>query len=621
MQNLLEELKQTLITEDSLVSEGKLLKNKIIELSLALDPKLVKLLLSNEVIKAYFFKDIEGVLVFDKLKFQKFVSNKAFLPDSYTAYKNKIGLTHDDDFITDSQEVVLSWAYKDCVLEGGQSKDEVGREEIFWNETLAPDQIDRLLAPKVLTNWRHITSDGEKKSIPFNDDANLLIKGNNLLALHSLVNRYREKVKLICIDPPYNTNNDSFRYNDSFSHSTWLTFMKNRLEVAKDLLAPDGTIWIVIDEIEAHYLKVLCDQIFTRDCFVCALSWRSADSSNQDAKRFSVDHNEILIYSKKPGWETKRLERTEDANAHYSNPDNDPRGPWFAGNVSSPNPRKNLQFNIITPSGKAIAPPKNGWRWSEQRVQEMIDRKEIIFLDDETRILRKTYLADQKGLAPSSIWDNYEETGHNRQAKYELRKLFPEQATSELFKTPKPERLIKKILDIATDPDDLVLDFFLGSATTAAVAMKMGRKFIGVEQMDYIEDVAVERLKKVIGAEKGGISSMVNWEGGGEFYYCELQVSNEVFVQRTHKATTKAELQKIWEEMQNSAFLSYKIEPRKINDSVYEFMELSIEDQKRFLIEALDLNMLYVPLSEIDDETYNITEEDKNLNKVFYKVK
>lgn len=620
MQNLLKELTNLLTGDDRLVSEGKLLKNKVVELALALDPNLLKVLLSNDDIKAHFFTFVDDIVVFDKLKFQKFVSNKSFLPDSYTAYKNKIGLTSGDTYVADNQEVVLAWAYKDCVLEGGQSKEESARNEVFWNEVLAPEEIDRLLSPKVLTNWRKFTTDGEQSVSTVSPDENLLIKGNNLLALHSLLKTHREKVKLICIDPPYNTSNDSFRYNDSFSHSTWLTFMKNRLEVAKDLLAPNGSIWIVIDEIEAHYLKVLCDQIFTRDCFVCALSWRSADSSNQDAKRFSVDHNEILVYSKKPGWESKRLERTEDANAHYSNSDDDPRGPWFSGNVSSPNPRKNLQFNLATPSGKEIAPPRNGWRWSEERMKEMIARKEIIFLEDETRILRKTYLADQKGLAPSSIWDNYEETGHNRQAKYELRKLFPELATAELFKTPKPERLIKRILDIATDENDLVLDFFLGSSTTSAVALKMGRKFIGIEQMDYIEDVSVARLQRVIEGEEGGISSMVGWQGGGEFVYCELAQANEVFVEKILSATTSKELLATWKDMEDTAFLSHKVNPKEIDNTKSEFEELSLEDQKKLLLQTLDMNMLYVPLSEIDDETYKISDTDKALNRSFYKA-
>jgi adenine-specific DNA-methyltransferase len=617
MKNILDDLTALLSADDRLVSEGKLMKNKIIELSFALDSKLLKLLLSDENIKNIFFSTIGDIVIFDSSKFQNFVSNKQFLPDSYTAFKNKIGLYSGDTYIKESNDVVLAWAYKDCVLEGGQTKDESSRKEIFWNETLAPVEIDRLLSPKVFTNWNFYDKDGVKAPTEISTDSNLIIKGNNLLALHSL-KAYRGKVKLICIDPPYNTTNDSFNYNDNFTHSSWLTFMKSRLEIAKDLLAPDGTIWIVIDEIEAHYLKVLCDQIFTRECFVSALAWRSADSSNQDSKKFSVDHNEILVYSKTPGWETQRLDRDDDSNAHYSNPDQDPRGDWFPGNVSSPNPRQNLKYKVKTPNGNEITFPKNGWRWSKERMAEMIKTKEIVFLDNETRLLRKTYLDGQKGLAPSSIWDDYEDTGHNRQAKYELRKLFPELNTSELFKTPKPERLIKRILEISTQKNDLVLDFFMGSATTCAVALKMGRRFIGVEQMDYIQDVSIKRLQRVIEGEQGGISTMVDWNGGGSFIYCELAQSNQLFADKILKSKTDKQLNSIWGEMKDKAFLSYRVDPSFFDKNKKEFSELSIEFKKKFLIELLDKNMLYIPLSEIDDATFGISPTVKNLNNQFY---
>ncbi|HNV31151.1 MAG TPA: site-specific DNA-methyltransferase, partial [Cyclobacteriaceae bacterium] len=255
MQNLLNELTELLSKDDRLVVDSKLLKNKITELALAMDSELIKLLLKNKNIKKHFFTDIEGILVFDKIKFQRFVSNKEFLPDSYTAFKNKIGLVNEQsDYITNSQEVVLAWPYKDCVLEGGQTKEDQKRDEIFWNETLAPDEIDRLLAPKVFTGWKRYDAKGEhelsgKEKLDFNDE-NLIIRGNNLLALHSIYKRFAGKINLIYIDPPYNTGNDSFRYNDSFNHSTWLSFMKNRLTIAKNLLTADGSIFIQIDNNE-----------------------------------------------------------------------------------------------------------------------------------------------------------------------------------------------------------------------------------------------------------------------------------------------------------------------------------------------------------------------------------
>jgi adenine-specific DNA-methyltransferase len=269
MENLLDNLKTLLKKDERLISEGELLKNKVIELALKLDKELIKLLLSDEKIKEVFFVDVDGTLIFDKDKFIKFVSNKQFLPDSYTAFKNKIGLTDEKgEFISEKKEVVLSWPYKDCVLEGGMTKEDQKRDEIFWNETLAPDEISRLFDPKVFTNAKRIDAKGEHKFDGFKTDENgnikdnLIIKGNNLLVLHSLKKRFAGKVKLIYIDPPYNTGNDSFKYNNSFNHSTWLVFMKNRLEIARDLLRKDGLIFVQIDNEESDYLKLLIDEVF-----------------------------------------------------------------------------------------------------------------------------------------------------------------------------------------------------------------------------------------------------------------------------------------------------------------------------------------------------------------------
>ena len=248
--NLLDRLTDLLSSDDRLVSEGKLLKNKVTELALNLDASLLKLLLTDPAIKAHFFTEVDTVLVFDKIKFQKFVNNKQFLPDSYTAYKNKIGLTTNDEYLTDSKEVVLSFPYKDCILEGGQDKEDAKRDEVFWNETLAPDQIDRLLSPKLLTNFKRFDKDGQHTVTEISLTDNLIVKGNNLLALHTLESQFAGKVKLIYIDPPFNTGNDSFGYNDSFNHSTWLTFMKNRLETAKNFLSQNGLVFIHVDAIE-----------------------------------------------------------------------------------------------------------------------------------------------------------------------------------------------------------------------------------------------------------------------------------------------------------------------------------------------------------------------------------
>ena len=264
MQNLLDELLKALKDDKRLLIDGRLAKNKIVELALAMDEGLITLLLKNKAIKKHFFTKVGETLVFDKVAFQSFVSNKQFLPDSYTAFKNKIGLTVNKEYLTESKEVVLSWPYKDCVLQGGQTKEDQKRDEIFWNETLAPDEIDRLLEPKTLANFKKYDSKGEHAVKSISADDNLIIKGNNLLALHSLKKQYAGKVKLIYIDPPYNTggNGDTFEYNNTFKHSSWLTFTKNRLEVAKKLLSNDGAIIVAIDENEQARLGVLLQEIF-----------------------------------------------------------------------------------------------------------------------------------------------------------------------------------------------------------------------------------------------------------------------------------------------------------------------------------------------------------------------
>ena len=356
---------------------------------------------------------------------------------------------------------------------------------------------------------------------------NWLIFGDNLLALKALEAEFSGKVKCVFIDPPYNTGSAFTHYDDDgVEHSIWLSLMRDRLEIIRRLLSDDGSIWITIDDNEAHYLKVLCDEVFGRTCAVANIAWRSSDAPNNDAKTFSVDHNHILVFSRQPGWLSYELPRTKEANAHYKNPDNDPNGPWFMGNLSSPKPRPNLRYKVISPAGCEIDPPANGWRWQESTLLDMVETGEITFSPDGRRVIKKTYLKNQRGLSPSTMWDDIEDTGHNRQAKYELKKLFPQVETAELFSTPKPERLIRKMLMIATRPGDLVLDSFAGSGTTGAVAHKMGRRWIMVELGEHCQTHIIPRLHKVInGKDPGGVTKSVDWKGGGGFRYYRLAPS------------------------------------------------------------------------------------------------
>ena len=597
-------------------NDGNILRNKVIESAMKFDSKLLKLLLTDEKIRRTFFEDAGEVKVFDKTKFSWIINNREFLPDSYTSFKNKIGLVDDNgNFISNSGNVELVFPYKDCLLEGGQTKDDQKRSEIFYNETLARDEVDTLLDPKVFTNAKKYSSDGVESVTNFSPTDNLIIKGNNLIALACLIKRFQNKIKCIYIDVPYNTGNDSFNYNDRFNHSTWLTFMKNRLELAKKLLRNDGSIWISIDDDEQAYLKILCDEIFGRENFVCNVIWEKKYSPQNDAKYLSDSHDFILVYAKNKNiWRPNLLPRTDEMNARYSNPDNDPRGVWTSADFTAKRFTPADCYPITLPSGRIIYPTQGrSWISGKKRFDELVADNRIWFGEDKNNVPRvKKFLSEvQQGLVSRTIW-KIDEVGDNQESKKEIKAL----NLSEVFATPKPERLIQRILTLATNEGDIVLDNFLGSGTTAAVAHKMKRQYIGVEQMDYIETVTVERLKKVIAGEQGGISKAVNWQGGGSFIYCELAKLNQKFVDEIAAAQDFETIQKLAEKIIKSDFISYKVEPDKFDTE--EFALLSLENQKRLLMEILDKNMLYVNYSDIDDEDFNISDADKIFTRRFY---
>ena len=351
---------------------------------------------------------------------------------------------------------------------------------------------------------------------------NMLIQGDNLEALKSLLPYYRGAVKCIYIDPPYNTRSAFEHYDDNLEHSQWLAMIWPRLVLLRELLADDGSIWVSIDDNEGHYLKVWMDEVFGRRNFVANVVWRSSDNSNNDAKTFSVDHNHVLVYAKAPGWLSNKGGDDEAKRSHFRNPDNDPRGPWFDGNpLNSPNPRENLKYELVAPNGNRVAAPRNGWRWERDTMSEKFASGEIRFNDAMTGIKRRTYLAEMKGLPPSSLWTDLLRTGHNRQAKTEQKLLVHAQDESR-FATPKPEKLLAEVLHVATHPNDLVLDSFLGSGTTAAVAHKMGRRWIGIEMGEHALTHCLPRLHKVVDGEQGGISTAVGWQGGGGFRCLQL---------------------------------------------------------------------------------------------------
>lgn len=349
---------------------------------------------------------------------------------------------------------------------------------------------------------------------------NLLIQGDNLEALKALLPFYRGQVKCIFIDPPYNTQSAFEHYDDNLEHSQWLSMMLPRLQLLRDLLSEDGSIWVTIDDNEGHYLKVLMDEVFGRRNFVDTVIWQKADSPRNSARQFSSDHDYMYVYSKEPDWVPIKLARTAEADSIYTNPDNDERGPWLPGDPYANKPYSRGQYSIVGPSGRVFAPPAGRfWRVSEEKLRELdADGRVWWGPTGEARPSIKRYLSEVGNLVPRTFWSK-DDVGSNRTSKNEMRALFPDAAS---FTTPKPEKLLKRVFDIATNPGDLVLDSFLGSGTTAAVAHKMGRRWIGIEMGEHAVTHCVPRLEKVIAGEQGGISQAVGWQGGGGFRFLRL---------------------------------------------------------------------------------------------------
>lgn len=631
-----EEVEGVLKKDKRFVSEkGELLRNAVIEAAHKMDAKLLKALRANATTRKRFFTDVEGIAVFDKRQFGWIVSNRAFLPDSYTRFRNKIGLAVGDDMIASSPNVELVFPYKDCVLEGGQTKEDMVRDEVFYNVSLAPDEIDRLLFPKVLIGAVKYYVTGKKKiskekATTFEQGDNLVIKGNNLLGLASLLPRYAGQVKSVFIDPPYFFNqhkpSDTFSYNSNFKLSSWLVFLQNRIHLAHKLMRRNGLLFITMSDEGVHYLKVMIDAIFRPENFIADVTWESRKSVSSDGL-MSMNSNHVLVYAKdidKIKKDDFRLALDEESFAYD---DNDGRGKYKLAPLDAPEVRANGSYTIENPNTGAKYKPPAGRHWSvlEPTYKELLKDGRIRFgADGKAKPQVKSYFSEVKaagkGRASSTIWHDvsnsiiWQELEANTNATKDQMELFGK----VVFTNPKPEDLIRRVLELSTDPGDLVLDFFMGSGTTQAVAMKMGRRFIGLEQLDYIEDVTIERLKFVMQGEQTGISEVVGWKGGGSFVYCELAKSNQKFVERIKAAKKDSELEKIWSEMLETGFISCKIDPARFSMKDEDFIALSLNDKKRILMDLLDMNQLYVNYCDIDDKTFRVSAADKAFTKSFY---
>lgn len=611
------------------------------------DIKLFAPLLNNPSIKKAFFTPVLDSFVFNMVRFKEFLEYSSAC-NSYSKYLGqKIGLYMGDIPLIDRSKVVLNFPFKDCILEGGQRKEDgldtyfeydekeqrytekkSKRREVFYNEVLARDEIDSLFSPKAFCNAKRYESGKSSLCKKLNRDAelnkkrglsedtitdNLIIKGNNLLALHSLKEEFTGKVKLIYIDPPYNTGNDSFAYNDNFNHSSWLTFMKNRLEIARELLKEDGAIFVQCDDNEQAYLKLLMDDVFGRENFISTIVWKRKRGRDNSARWFSKAHEYFLAFAKQKSiLNFNLIELDEETKLQYKNPDNDKRGKWRMLACWARGTQGGVQYDFTTKEGHFFS--ERLWLFSKENLKKLDQEDKLVIRGDN--IYRKLFINEHKGQVLESIWTDASNAAN---AADEIKSLFG----SIVFSTPKPEPFMQRIIKLSTSESDIVLDYHLGSGTTAAVAHKMNRQYIGVEQMDYIDTVTVERLKKVIEGEQGGISKLENWHGGGSFVYMELAEKNEQAVRLISACKNGEELISIFDKLCSKYFLHYNVRIKEFCEEVKtdRFQSLPLKEQKEMFCRMLDLNQLYINADDKEDNNSGLSTNDIAITEDFYRLR
>lgn len=607
----------------------EILKAKVSEAITNLDSYLVKMFKENETTRKVFFKQIDDIWVLNQEKLKWVVNSKEFLEDSYTSYTAEIGLTTGGNFLKSNTDIVLDFPYKDSVLVGGQNKDDQKREEIMYHEVLGYDQITNLKASKVLANAKRYTVNGFEENITFNEGDNLIIKGNNYSALNSLLTRYLGKVKLIYIDPPYNprnSNNNTFKYNNRFNRATWLTFMKNRIEIAKKLLIPnEGVLIVAIDENEQAHLGVLLEEVFSE--YEIHMITVEHNPRGVQGANFSYT-NEFLYYIIPKGKKSIQNRKLEEYEIEES-----PLRNW--GSESRREDAKNCFYPIIVKNNDIVGfgevlpndihPHVNEkvndfiyvypidskgierkWRYARNSVEGI---KDLLTVKERKDGMIDIYLKKNFGQYKSVWYDKKYDS--NNYGKQWLNKNVDDKS----FSFPKSVYAVKDALYsvISLDKKAIVLDFFAGSGTTAEALSMINnedageRSFILVEQMDYIESITTERIKNT--SLSKGIDS---------FIYCELLEDGQRLINKIKSATSDT-IRDVKEEIFHSEQIVPYIQTSDLEKTDKIFDALSLEEQKQVLINLIDKNKLYVNYSSIDDEEYQVSEIDKKFSNSFYK--
>lgn len=671
---IMEQVKSVLLTFGNkyIDDNGTLKRDKVIEDLDHYDRDLMTALLANQQIHDQYTEKVADTEIFKLNQFLDVFEYKEFWEDSFTKYANRIGLTSNGRFINDSTDVVLDFPYKDTVLKAGMSKEDVdkdvGVDEPFLNETLAHSEISELFEPKILVNAKRYDKDGEHEANNFGDQDNLIIKGNNLIALHSIAKKYAGKVKLIYLDPPYNTGSDSFQYNDHFNHATWLTFMKNRLEIAKKLLSPDGLIWVQTDDGEMNYLGVLMDSVFGRDNYVNTITIKtkiSGVSGSSEGKSLRDATEFIQLYAKDKNSMTLNPVYETTPVVQYVHQYKDAGKSWKYTQVlvelgSAKIIEKNDKYTYkYYPNAKMVSIKQFAQKRSitEDEVYQKYPEK-IFRTTNAQSSVRKRVKEDLKDIHDGVVSITYTPikgknagqltevfyTGHGKDMFMFLAErlsnvdgsLMYQQKLSTLWDNiqynnlkkegsvdfpagKKPEKLLSNIIELSTNPGDIVMDFFGGSGSTAATAMKLKRSFVTIEQISSQIRLIQERLQNVIYGDKHGISKDVNWQGGGSFVYAELMEKNMGYLKDLEKATTIDELNSVYQRMKQGADYDFRVDLNKYeNDPKRKSM--SFEKQKELLIKMLNKNQLYFNEDNIDDADVRdlISDSDYQFNKSFY---
>ncbi|CDR30235.1 putative methyltransferase [Acholeplasma oculi] len=669
MNNLLTILETILFSDVKYLDDnGRLLKGKLQEDAINLNPDLIRLLLSNDIIVKTFFVKVDNALIFNSLKFSWVISNREFLPDSYTRFKNRIGLTDkNNNYLSNINDVVLTFPYKDNLLVGGQSSEDEKRNEVFINETLMQNDIDVLLEPKVFTNVNEYYS---KKSSIF--EKNIMLKGNNLIAVSSLLKTHKNSIKFIYLDPPYNTEGaaNTFSYNNSFNHSTWLVFMKNRLEIAYKLLTDDGVIAIAIDDFEYAHLKVLCDELFTRENYVGTIIVQSNPRGRTINSNFATCHEYCLYYAKDiTKVNINNLDLTTEQENLFNNSDQSGNYRYLpfrrSGGTSTPEERPNSEFTLYYSKSEnniiAIGGNRKGgieYVYEPMEILQLNEDGEIVELNPESfnnnpdivpilpidvngrrrvwrwsdrlKILTAARNGDFKvqadgrgyyvqlkdriksGRKPKTIWDDSRYDASSS-GTILLKKMFDGEKP---FSYPKSIYTMIDTLKIITNDDDIILDFFGGSGTTAHAVLELNkldggnRRFIIVEQMNYFDTVTVPRVRKVyeqLISEKAEVNPLL---------VMELKKLNGFYLDKINESDDSS-LELLFNDIIKNPFIISK--PNSSDVSIKDdFTKMSFSDQRKLLVEILDKNMLYVNYSDIDDEEMKVSSVEKKYTRNFY---